>query len=369
VANDGDALQLTPEGEPRDVYYIVLDRYAGLATLAREYGFDNSPFYEELEERGFFMGRESHANYIKTPLSLVSTLTMNYLDADALAADADSGRDREPIHSRLRAELTVPHALKQAGYSYIHIANWWEPTITNVDADRTYHYEGQSEFAAALWQTTLLSGLGEEGIATPSDPWDWRTLRQHSVYGLSRLDASAELGGPKYVFAHFLLPHDPYVFDIDGSFMDREQVEAQGQTESYLRQLQYLNRRILEIVDHILEASDTPPIFVIQADEGPFPDRYRVDEWGFTWTEASDAELGEKFNILNAILLPGADHEAVGLHDAITPVNTFRIVFNTYFGTDLPLLEDRTYAHTDLYHFYEFFEITDRLRTLGRPEG
>jgi hypothetical protein len=60
--------------------------------------------------------------------------------------------------------------------------------------------------------------------------------------------------------------------------------------------------------------------------------------------------------------VPGADLEAAGLHDGITPVNTFRIIFNARFGTDLPLLPDRSWAHEDLYHFYDFFEITDRLR-------
>jgi hypothetical protein len=356
------ALRLTPEDEPRDIYYIILDRYAGLEALAAAYGHDNTPFYEALEERGFFTARGSYANYIKTAPSLVSSLSMNYLDANALATEQDDGADRGPIHSRLRGELPVPHALTQAGYSYLHIANWWEPTITNADADRTYHYEGQSEFSAVLAQTTLWRAFSAPD-ATPEDPWDWTVLRQHSEYELEKLDAVAGLGGPKYVFAHFLLPHDPYVFDVDGSFMDREQVAAQGQTESYLRQLEFTNRSFLEIIDHILAESEVPPVILLQADEGPFPDRYReAGEWGFDWTDATRDELVEKFNILNAYLLPDVDPAEVGLTSTTSPVNSFRMVFNAYFGTDLPLLEDRSFAHTDLDHFFEFFEITDQLR-------
>jgi hypothetical protein len=118
-----DSLRLTPEEEPRDIYYIILDRYAGLETLATAYGYDNTPFYEALEERGFYVARDSFANYIKTPLSLVSSLDMNYLDADQLQAEQNDGEDREPIHARLRGALRAPHALTEAGYSYIHIAN------------------------------------------------------------------------------------------------------------------------------------------------------------------------------------------------------------------------------------------------------
>ncbi len=46
----------------------------------------------------------------------------------------------------------------------------------------------------------------------------------------------------------------------------------------------------------------------------------------------------------------------------ITPVNTFRIVFNEYFGADFELLEDRSFTYPDLDHVYDFYEITDRLK-------
>jgi len=46
--------------------------------------------------------------------------------------------------------------------------------------------------------------------------------------------------------------------------------------------------------------------------------------------------------ILNAYALPGVD-PAQALYPSISPVNSFRVVLNRYFGTDLPLLEDRSY--------------------------
>lgn len=352
---------LNPEHRP-DIYYIVPDRYAGEETLRTIYDFDNSAFYDALEERGFYVARDSYANYIKTPHSLVSSLSMEYLDADELNAEANSGEDREPIHRRLRGELPVPHTLQELGYRHLQVAPWWGPTRGNVDADVVYAYKGVSEFSSALIQTTLLAALDVN--AQEIDPWDWRVLRAHTLYELDRLERIPEGPGPKFVFAHLLIPHDPYVFDIDGSFMDRPQVRAQGEPESYLRQLQYTNRRLLDIVDRIQAAytsSEEQPIIIIQADEGPFPPAYRGNEWGFDWTDASDVELQQKFGILSAYYLPGVDPAEAGLDDSITPVNTFRIVFNAYFGANLPLLPDRVYAHVDLRHFYDFFEITDRL--------
>jgi hypothetical protein len=253
----------------------------------------------------------------------------------------------------------VPTALKELGYTYLHVSNWWTPTATNVDADRTFRYTGQDEFSTVLEQTTLLRAI-DEPDAAPTDPWDWKVLRQHTLYELNALDEIPELPGPKFVFAHVLLPHDPYVIDSNGSYMDREQVAQQGMHESYLRYLQYGNGRLLDIIDNIV-AHTPDAVIMLQADEGSFPLRYRNDEWGFEWRDATDAELEEKFGILFAMRVPDADLEAAGFTDSITPVNAFRVIFNARFGTDLPLLPDRTWAHEDLYHFYDFFEITDRL--------
>jgi hypothetical protein len=359
---DLSALDLEPEDpeDPPDVYYIVLDRYAGPTALREAYGFDNEPFLTALEERGFAVARHAHANYIKTPLSLASSLDMEFLDVEAYAAEAKDGKDREPIHRALSQHLAVPTALKELGYQYLHLGNWWTPSQENVDADRTFRYEGQDEFTSVLAQTTFLRAFGDPNAA-PQDPWDWPVMRENNLYALDTLEEMVEVDGPKYVFAHLVTTHPPYVHNADGSFTGRGQVEELGAEESYRRQLTYANTRMLALVDRIVE-HDPDSIIVLAADEGPFPARYRVDEWGFRWDDATDAELEEKFNILMAMRVPGADLEAAGFHDAMTSVNTFRVVFNAAFGTDLPMLPDRSWAHEDLYHFYDMFEITDRLQ-------
>ena len=149
VQPEASDLELDPgRGDAPDVYNIVLDRYAGSTGLAEAFDFDNEPFLTALEERGFRVARHAHANYIKTPLSLVSSLNMDYLDAEQLESEQESGRDRDPIHRLLRGRLVVPSALKELGYQYVHIANWWQPSATNIDADRVFRYSGQDEFSS-----------------------------------------------------------------------------------------------------------------------------------------------------------------------------------------------------------------------------
>ncbi len=71
------------------------------------------------------------------------------------------------------------------------------------------------------------------------------------------------------------------------------------------------------------------------------------------------AETKEKVAILNAIRLPGAEAE---LYPVLTPVNTFRIIFNRYFGSDFALLPDESYLYLDNKHLYDFVPVTEVVR-------
>ncbi len=357
---DLTSLELDPgAGELPDVYYIIPDRYANLETLADLYGYDNEPFLQELEARGFSVARHAHANYPRTGLSLASSQTMDYLPVDQLAEEADDPGDWKPIYRMLSGRLPVPAALKELGYSYIHLGNWWTPTQKNVDADREIVFSGQSEFTSALLQTTLVRAFTDPNAA-PDDPWDWQNMWTGNLWSLDRLDEIPSLPGPKYVFAHLTTTHPPYVHNEDGSFTGREQVAELGNTESYRHQLVYANRRLLQAIDRII-ASDPDAVIVLASDEGPFPDRYNNNN-RLVWLQATDAELRQKLGILLAIRAPGADLEAASFHDDMTLVNAWRVVFNARFGTDLPILPDRVYVYDLVAQLYEMHDITGRLR-------
>jgi hypothetical protein len=54
--------------------------------------------------------------------------------------------------------------------------------------------------------------------------------------------------------------------------------------------------------------------------------------------------------ILNAYYFPGGNDD---LYPTITPVNTFRLIFNKYFDQDYPLLEDKAlYSAYDIPYNY-----------------
>ena len=102
--------------------------------------------------------------------------------------------------------------------------------------------------------------------------------------------------------------------------------------EGYKRQLIFINKKVQEMIDRIIINSPDPPIIILQSDHGP------LSQLGL------ESIYKERMSILNAYYLPNNGQKL--LYDNITPVNTFRIIFNYYFGANLKLLIDESYYST-----------------------
>ena len=80
---------------------------------------------------------------------------------------------------------------------------------------------------------------------------------------------------------------------------------------------------------------DIHKIIVIQSDHGS---NFIFKEPSYNTFPDADM-LTERMNNINFIYLPNS----TDIPDSITPVNTFRIIFNHYFKTNLEILDDRSY--------------------------
>lgn len=356
----GVTLRPGPATRTPNIYYIILDRYSGQQTLRTRYKFDNTPFLQALRQRGFYVP-ETWANYPRTTHSLASSLNMQYLP-ELTSQLGEECRWRTLY--RLLGAHRVGSALKGIGYRYVSVGSWWKHSADGplADVDLTPH--APSEFSRILYKTTLPSALGETAIpALDMRSQYWRVARSQFY----RLEQTRRMKGRLFVFAHILVPHEPFVFRRDGSYLTANDARARTPTENYLDQLQYVNDRILRLVRTLTAGPEkSHPAIIVQADEGMFPLRFSLLQDRFRWDRATPAELGVKLNILNVYYWPNL--RRTGLYPSITPVNSFRLLFNRYFDADLPLLPDRIWAWGDLHHPCAFRDVTERVRPLREPQ-
>ncbi|MCP4609797.1 MAG: hypothetical protein GY845_13905 [Planctomycetes bacterium] len=343
------ALKAGKAKELPDIYYIVPDRYARADVLKEMYDCDNSEFIDYLFEKGFYVASESLANYHHTRKSLVSSLNMDHL----LGFAERMGEIEARIFSQKIRDCRVWNFLKSAGYRYVHLGSWWEGTYRNHLADENISLFVLPEFSRAIFGETLLQPILEKLGIYDENRVHWKNV----PYKFEKLAEIPAHKGPTFVFAHIMVPHDPYVFDRDGKFVTRTKEASRSREENYREQVLFLNEKLKELVDRLLAASRVPPIIIIQADEGPFFERLWKGECALSdLSAATKAELRQKMAILNAYYLPGFDRDK--LYPSITPVNSFRLIFNHYFGTDFDRLADESYIMNDS----GFTAVTDRLR-------
>jgi hypothetical protein len=346
----------------RDVYWIILEEYGSQSVLKDDFNYDNTPFLDALRKRGFYIANDSTANYLKTAPSIQSARNLDYLDGPALREEAKSADDWGPIYRGLRSEFEVHQFLDSLGYRFVYAGTFWAPMAKHPLAEINYVYDKlTSEFLEVLQRATIMRAFEDSG---PQAPYDWRLNRYNqTAYELRSLTRASTLGGPKFVHMQFALDHEPYVFHSDGTFITADQASDLTHEQQYVEQLEFTNTQMLKWVDQVLAVpQDQRPIIFLLADEGPWPKGYRQDERGFDWTTATPQALKQKFGILNAIYLPDQDPQKAGFYSSITPVNEFRVLFNSEFGLHLPLLPDLNYIWPDQSNIYDFIDVTDKVR-------
>jgi len=352
-----------PEGSLPDIYYIILDGYGGADILKQLYSWDNKEFLDYLSRKGFHVVPEARTNYPKTVYSLAASLNFSYQnDLSEDFKDVPEGY-LVPIIERLQ-DNKVFRILKDFGYKNIVISSHYLMYgITHTDTLLKKSWSAD-EFQNSLINYTPVPALLDFLRFRLID--QYRMHRERIHYMFSGLKTAAEFAGPTFVYAHIMSPHPPFVFGPNGEAVQpdrglstkdgKDYLKEGGTVEEYLAgykaQIQYVNKKMIETIDFLLSRPGNEPIIVIQGDHGP---RITMD---FTARAIEDISA-EGFSILNAYYLP--EGGAKNLHQGITPVNTFRIIFNTYFNGKYPLLPDKCYFITKKSPFV-FHDVTDAVR-------
>jgi hypothetical protein len=313
-----------------DVYYIILDAYGRQDSL-KSLGYDNAAFIRELEEIGFYVPSCSRSNYPQTVLSMASALNLGYL-WETIANQGSNDRNTEPVYAGIRNSL-VKQEFEERGYRIVVFDSggaWlhWRAVDQFVAPPARPLFSTQLDpFEYTFLDTTALHPL----MTQPSFlRKKYVSNYERILFALRELPRIARSARPKFVYVHMLIPHRPNIFMPDGSmnlntdYYNKGMGEGMNRhydIEGYLNNTKFINSRLPTVIHEILRNSETTPIIIIQGDHG-----YQLPDI--------------RFDILNAYYFPNRDYAA--LYPTITPVNTFRVVLNTYFDGDYPLLKDQS---------------------------
>jgi hypothetical protein len=342
----------------RDIYYIIVEKYGSQKILNDYFHFDNSPFITYLKKQGFYVADGSLSNYLSTPLSLASSLNFTYLN-DLSKQVGENYKNRAPLYKML-IDYRVWRFLKSVGYSFIHVGPYWDIDIQNKFADKNYSYQmfGMSDFTRIYLETTLLYPIMSS--LNINNPFGLRVI--HYNFSLDQINALENFSkdkSPKFIFAHLYITHDPWVFDENGGFVSQQKYDALGYKTGYINTLKYANTKLETMIETIFKNSKKPPIIILQGDEGPRTENFYTNQ-NIPWTQATDEDFIVKTGILNAYYFPDMAQNV--LYPSITPVNSFRVLFNTYFGQHFDLLPDKVYAHPEYLHPYKYWDITSKVQ-------
>ena len=319
-----------------NVYWLILDSYARADVLKDRAGYDNWPFLEALERRGFRVGQQSLSNYSTTMRSLSTTVTMDYY------LPVEEKLDPMMWAAKLQGFSPLVDRFKSHGYRYVHAESG--SAILNTRC-------GGNEDRCITGPVRLGLGLSEAEVGllklTPLFP-----VIRRMYPGLLNMDRTdvrdviealgKQMVEPFFVFAHVLSPHTPNRYNKD--CRRRDDVEwnlglkmyrSPKVVEGYLTDITCINKELLVGIDDILARDTSDPVIIIQADHGA-----PIGE-----SDSREKDLLAHFAILNVIRFPAGCGGQ--FYPSVSAVNTFRMVFSCIEEELVPLLPDRYFSRTE----------------------
>jgi hypothetical protein len=340
-----------------DIIYVILDGYGRSDALKRALDYSSDNFVQGLEKRGFYVAKDAHANYCQTELSVASSLNMNFVP-ELLPKISSKETNRSPLDVIIDNNQVALY-LRERGYTFSAITTGFPPLqFKSADVNLRSH-AGMNLIESALIQQTPFAGVpGLYGSM-------FARRRDNILSAFATLETlSAQALNPRFTVVHILAPHPPFVFGshgevrarkgsfgfFDGSDYMLNVSTAKDYRDGYVGQAEFIGNRTLKALDKMLARSSSKPVILIQGDHGS---KLRLDQAFFNKTD-----FNECFPNLSAFYVPESVRK--NLYPGMTPVNSFRVLFNGLFDDKLELKPDRSW-YSSFPFPYDFMEVTNRL--------
>jgi hypothetical protein len=321
--------------ETPDIYHVLFDSYTNAPSLQQYWNYENE-IYPYLRSKGFYTVDSGFSNYQFTPFSVSSLFNLQYLDGarDYLAPNSANFLIGNKIfHNNLLFEFLTKKHYRFSIYSILEDENKLFGLGTLAISRPATWLRKQTLERVYLnpWIIQKLKNLVSRKEAIPGTVREsMENYHEYNNGAIAHLRSLCRESGnnmkePRFSFTHLMLPHAPYLVDKNGTKLPSPQPGG-SDMNGYLEQLKYCNKLIRELTECLLGDTTKDKIIIFQGDHG-----YRK-------------HLGQsyhaQFGSLNAIFLYNKDYS--GLRKDLSLVNTYRVVLNNAFKTNLSILADST---------------------------
>ena len=329
IALNINAIQNKP-----NVYYLLFDEYAGYKNLKDSFNFTNDKLYNYLKINKF-QNLHTYSNYAITQFCMSSILNMTYVE---VPKDTNNLTFKDMQKRNIEIQYAfVFNFFRKMGY-----------TINNFscfDVDKQQSLESNSFILGynkllvnKMLHNRLLKDLsslflfGKYRIDFFSDSYNYENEKYNGEVekGIkNNLNKKSKI--PGFVYAHFLIPHSPILFDSLGQRISNRMISKNALIPSetknlYLSYLKYGNKKIISIVNEIIN-KDSNAIIIIMSDHG-----YRDWEKRIKF---------QHFNFNNICFVRNINNNKLSDSNVeFSNVNFFRYFFNQNFNQCIPYLKD-----------------------------
>ena len=292
----------TASGSIEDIVFLVVDSYPNLQIGGSWFGHDPGPLVDDLEDLGFVVEPGAWSQHTFTVLSVSSVLE---LQSVIEAGPTRRWGNRSSVFNILRGDNLVSQSLESAGFRYTHFESGWDGTSCGPLVDRCVESPWLDE---QVWELTV-----------PTFAEDWMSDRYFTVTGTLNVAQSLETeletvvsnSSHDFVFAHFLLPHDPILVDENCQLLDttvEDTAEVSTVRAAFSDQMSCVDR----LLPQALNAVDGDTAVLAAGDHGPSTSH----QLGLDPGQWSDADIAERFSVLLAYKMP-TECETPSLPDPI----------------------------------------------------
>lgn len=269
-----DPVAATKTATGPNLYLLMLDAYPRSDTTLNDFGFDNEPFQDALEERGFDVYRDSMSDRRNTDYTLLGLLNGSL---DNVPPDTDLSQEGQWERRRQLSEAVLPIEAQEAGYEYWVIDS--PGGFVTFTAGNHIQHGAMNDLEEYMLATSALGPV--VAAVWPTLPTD--SQREHLDASLDSVVSLADPNAHRLVLAHLFGAHLPFQWDAAGnprpveSFwpgismfvwqLEDVPMELDEYAERQRGNLTSLNPKLLATVDQIV-ARDPGAVIVLFSDHG-----------------------------------------------------------------------------------------------------